>query len=170
VPRNWITIRVELLGGRGIECNPSPGRAMLVGPHHTFADLATSIDQAFARWDLSHLHLFELPDGRFLGQASPDWDLDVLDETSFTVASTIGVGERFVYVFDLGDDWRHACEVETTDVDPADAYGIVPPTPVPIWGWGWIPDQYGRRSPDDDGEEEWELRWVKTSDGADEER
>jgi len=140
VPRNWITIRVELLGGRGIECNPSPGRAMLVGPHHTFRR-PRGLDQSFARWDLSH-----------------------------PVTSTVGVGDRFVYVFDLGDDWRHACEVETTDVDPADAYGIVPPTPVPIWGWGWIPDQYGRRLPDDDGEEEWELRWVKTPDGADEER
>jgi hypothetical protein len=41
---------------------------------------------------------------------------------------------------------------------------------VLIWGWGWIPDQYGRRSSEDDSEEEWELRWVKISDGADEER
>jgi hypothetical protein len=143
---------------------------MIVGPRHTFADLAVAVDQAFARWDLSHLHLFRLHDGRFLGAASPEWDLDVLDETSLTVASTVGVGERFDYVFDLGDDWRHSCEVEGADVDPIDAYGLVPRTPVPIWGWGWIPDQYGRRESEDDGQEEWQLRWVKTSDGADEER
>jgi hypothetical protein len=168
LPRNWITIRVDLLGGRGIDCDPPPGRTMLVGPRHTFAELAVSIDQAFARWDLSHLHLFELTDGRFLGQPSPEWDLDVLDETSFKVASTVGVGESFVYVFDLGDDWRHSCEVEAAEVDPADTFGTVPRTPEAIWGWGWIPDQYGRRSLDDDGEEEWELRWVRT--GADAER
>ena len=143
---------------------------MIVGPRHTFADLAAAVDQAFARWDLSHLHQFRLPDGRLLGEASPEWDQDVVDETSLTVASTVGVGDHFDYVFDLGDDWRHSCEVEATYVDPTEAYGVVPPTPVPIWGWGWIPDQYGRRSPDDDGDEEWEMRWVKTSAGPDEER
>jgi hypothetical protein len=159
-----------LLGGRGIDCDPPPGRTMLVGPGHTFADLATAVDQAFARWDRSHLHLFRLSDGRLLGEASPEWDQDVLDETGLTVASTVGVEDQFDYVFDLGDDWRHACEVEATDVDPTEAYGVVPSTPVPIWGWGWIPDQYGRRSPDDDGDEEWEMRWVNTSAGPDEER
>lgn len=50
----------------------------------------------------------------------------------------------FVYVFDLGDDWRHRCEIQSVDVDPAEAYGTLPDTPVPIWGWGWFPDQYGR--------------------------
>jgi hypothetical protein len=38
-----------------------------------------------------------------------------MDETSLTVASTVEVGERFDYVFDLGDDWRHSCEVEAAD-------------------------------------------------------
>jgi hypothetical protein len=165
-----MAIRVALLSGRGINCDPPPGRTMIVGPRHTFADLAAALDQAFARWDLSHTHLFELPDGRLLGEASPEWDQKVLDETSLTVASTVKDEDRFYYVFDLGDDWRHACDVEATDVDPIEAYGVIPRTPVPIWGWGWIPDQYGRRSVEDDGDEEWELRWVKTSDGADEER
>lgn len=164
MPGNWIAIRVTLLGGGGIDCDPPPGRTMIVGPRHTFADLATAVDQAFARWDLSHLHLFQLPDGRLLGPASPEWDQDVADEASRRVASTVGLGERFDYVFDLGDDWRHSCEVEATDVDPIDVYGVVPRSPVPIWGWGWIPDQYGRRSSEGDGDEEWQLRWVKTSD------
>ena len=25
---------------------------------------------------------------------------------------------RFTYVYDLGDEWRHECEVEGVDVDP----------------------------------------------------
>ena len=30
---------------------------------------------------------------------------------------------------------------------------VTPPTgPLPYWGWGEIPDQYGRRTSDDDGE------------------
>jgi hypothetical protein len=35
--------------------------------------------------------------------------------------------------------------------DPVESYGIVPDGPVAIWGWGSIPDQYGRRSFDDEG-------------------
>lgn len=65
--RTWLAIEVELLGGGGIDCEPLPGRVMIAGPSHTFAQLATAIDAAFARWDLSHLHEFELPDGRLVG-------------------------------------------------------------------------------------------------------
>ena len=39
---------------------------------HTFADLATAIDDAFARWDRAHLHLFERSERRLL--TSPEWD------------------------------------------------------------------------------------------------
>jgi hypothetical protein len=55
-----LRIRVDLLGGRGIELDPTPGRVMIVGPSHTFEQFAESIDSAFARHDLSHLHEFEL--------------------------------------------------------------------------------------------------------------
>jgi hypothetical protein len=56
-----------LLGGGGIVCDPPPGRIFLVGPRHSFADFAEAIDAAFARWGLSHLHDFELADGRLIG-------------------------------------------------------------------------------------------------------
>ena len=68
----WLQIRVELEGGRDIECEPPPGRVFIVGPKHSFAQLAEAIDLAFARWDASHLHLFELPDGRRVGFADED--------------------------------------------------------------------------------------------------
>ena len=152
--KNWITVRVELLGGRDIVCDPPPGRIMLVGSRHTFADLAVAIDSAFARWDLSHLHLFELEDGRTIGEPDPNWDTEILDEGSLSVAGTLAPGDGFTYVFDLGDDWRHACRLEGTGVDPVEAYGVAPAAPVPIWGWGSIPDQYGRRTEDDTGEDE----------------
>ena len=32
-----------------------------------------------------------------------------------------------------------------------EAYGIVPPRPVAVFGWGDLPDQYGRRWSSDDG-------------------
>ena len=151
MPRGWMTIRVTLLGGGGIECDPAPGRTMLVGPRHTFADLAKGIDAAFGRWDLSHLHMFELANGRQISSPDPDWD--VADEGALKVSAELGGGDRFVYVFDLGDNWTHACEVEDMDVDPVEVSGILPSEPVPIWGWGSIPDQYGRRWPDDTGED-----------------
>ena len=73
--RRWISIRVELLGGRGEELWPYPGRVFAVGPAHTFADLARAIDNAFARWDLSHLSLFTLADGRVVTDAETGADL-----------------------------------------------------------------------------------------------
>jgi hypothetical protein len=116
--RTWLQIRVELLGGGGIGCDPLPGRIMLVGPAHTFEHLARSIEAAFARWDLSHLHLFELPDGRRVGFPDDDGFGDEvwIGHATLKVAREVGPGDEFTYVFDLGDDW------------------------------GWIPDQYGRES------------------------
>ena len=50
------------------------------------------------------------------------------------------------------DDWTHLCTVAEQRIDPLEALGIVPDRPLPYWGWREIPDQYGRRSEDDDGE------------------
>jgi hypothetical protein len=55
----WLQIRVDLLEGRGEQCDPSPGRIFLVGPTHGFDRFATAIDAAFGRWDISHLHAFD---------------------------------------------------------------------------------------------------------------
>ncbi|HYB25527.1 MAG TPA: hypothetical protein VEF89_02820 [Solirubrobacteraceae bacterium] len=156
--RTWLAIEVELLGGGGIECDPPPGRVMIVGPSHTFAQLAEAIDAAFARWDLSHLHEFELPDGRLVGYPDDTYESDVvwLDHAKLKVARELKPGMEFSYVFDLGDNWRHRCRIQERKVDPLDAYGVVPSAPVPVWGWGSIPDQYGRRSRDgSDEDEEW---------------
>jgi hypothetical protein len=156
VARTWLRIRVDLLGGRGVACDPSPGRIFLVGPSHSFEQFAESIDAAFARWDLSHLHNFELGDGRLIGYPDDSFapELVWLDHAKLKVAKEIKPGEEFEYVFDLGDNWQHRCTVEPEKGDPLEEYGIVPERPVAIWGWGSIPDQYGRRSFDDDGEDE----------------
>ncbi|MEX2458250.1 MAG: hypothetical protein WD770_04630 [Actinomycetota bacterium] len=147
MPRDWITIRVDLLSGHGEDLEPSPGRIMLVGPRHTFADLSQAIDDAFARWDQSHLHVFGLGDGRDIGPPDPDGELDFEDEASVVVASAVKPGEVFRYEFDFGDSWEHRCTVQDAGVDPREAYGETPRRPVPIWGWGRIPDQYGRTEP-----------------------
>ncbi len=149
----WLQVRVELLGGGGIECHPPPGRIFLVGPRHTFEQLASAIDVAFARWDISHLHSFELADGRLIG--FPDDDdfgsgVTWLDHAKLKVAAEVRPGEAFDYVFDLGDNWLHRCTVAAEKIDPVEEFDDPPPpVPVPIWGWGTIPDQYGRISPEE---------------------
>jgi hypothetical protein len=146
--RTWLQVRVELESGRDIVCDPRPGRVFIVGPMHSFARLASAIDAAFARWDLGHLHGFELSDGRRVGISDLDWDPPWLDYRKFKVVREVKPGDSFAYTFDFGDDWRHACSVLAEKVDPLEVYGGTPLQPIAIEGWGWIPDQYGRRSED----------------------
>ena len=58
-----MSVRVELVSGRGMELWPRPGRVFAVARSHTFGQLADAIDLAFARWDLAHMHMFTLADG-----------------------------------------------------------------------------------------------------------
>ncbi|HEX6149641.1 hypothetical protein [Nocardioides sp.] len=159
--RTWMSVTVELLGGRGEELWPWPGRILAVGPSHTFMDLADAVNDAFARWDRSHLSVFTLANGRVVtdqetgaemagsigGPIIAPLDIDVA-----RVARTVEPGSEFRFVFDLGDSWTHRCVVEKDKVDPLELLGIRPDVPMPYWGWGTIPDQYGRRWADDDGE------------------
>lgn len=118
---------------------------MVASPTHTLAELAEAIDLAFARWDHSHLHAFEFDDGKRYMLGGSEFEPEVINSTGVTLnALGLRVGTLFDYVFDIGDDWRHRCEVQSTDVDPEEEYGAPPDQPVPIWGWGWIPDQYSR--------------------------
>lgn len=102
--RTWLAIEVELLGGGGIDCDPPPGRVMIVGPSHTFAQLAEAIDAAFARWDLSHLHEFELPDGRLVGYPDDSFEPDVVwqDHAKLKPARELKPGMEFSYVVRSG--------------------------------------------------------------------
>jgi len=146
--RTWLRIKVDLLGGHGVDLEPAPGRIFIVGPSHTFGDLAEAIDLGFARWDLAHLHGFVLADGRRVGILDPEYPEEWLDETTLKVTEEMKPGDAFDYIFDFGDDWRHRVTVEPGKADPLEEYGAVPSSPVPIWGWGMIPDQYFRDSLD----------------------
>jgi hypothetical protein len=159
--RTWLSVTVELLGGRGEELWPWPGRTFAVGTSHTFMDLADAVNGAFARWDRSHLSIFTLADGRIVTDLETGAEmaesidgpiLAPLDIASARVARTVEPGEEFQYTFDLSDNWTHRCLVEKDQVDPLEVLGIRPDVPMPYWGWGTIPDQYGRRWADDDGE------------------
>ncbi len=146
----WMSIRVELVQGRGEALWPRPGRLFVAASAHTFGQLATAIDAAFARWDLSHLHEFELPREVRIGPFDPDNEA-TLDE-AHEVLSRLAAAQQFVYSFDFGDDWAHLCTVIDHDLQLATVLASAPRCPTPVFGWGDIPDQYGRSWAEDNGE------------------
>jgi Plasmid pRiA4b ORF-3-like protein len=149
--KTWIQIRVDLLGGRDIECKPQPGRIIAVGPRHSFAALSEAIDGAFARYDLGHLHGFELKGDRHIGIPDDDWpEPEWENEARLSVAKEVSAGDVFAYTFDFGDSWEHRCTVLPDKLDPTVDLGGAPSAPLVIDGWGWIPDQYGRESYDEE--------------------
>jgi hypothetical protein len=150
---DWMTIRVVLAAQSDEPLDSPPGRVLLAHVDHSFADLAEAIDTAFGRWDLTPLHEFDV-DGRVLrpdGEAGEDEDSDELTLREAGLAE----GDRFTYVFDLGEGWEHTCRVEEAGLDPFDDDegddddGEEPESPVPVFGWGSIPDQYGRETEED---------------------
>ena len=60
--RTWLSIRVELVQGLADRFWPRPGRLFAASRAHTFEQLSTAIDDAFARWDRSHLWAFRFID------------------------------------------------------------------------------------------------------------
>ena len=130
------------------------GRIFAAARSHRFSQLADAIDTAFARWDRAHLWQFEFDDGRRIGLPDPDDLDDELLDGAATKLATLRPGEQFVYEFDFGDSWTHLCTVAPERIDPEEVLGIAPRSPLPYWGWGAMPDQYGRRWADDEGEDD----------------
>jgi len=153
--RTWLSIRVELVEGRGEEYWPRPGRIFAAARSHSFAHLAEAVDGAFARWDRAHLHDFSFADGGRLTTPHPGWDegAPAIDDRKAKL-SRLALGEQFAYEFDLGDGWTHLCTVGEARIDPLEVLGLIPNRPLAYWGWGAIPDQYGRRWEVDDGQAE----------------
>ncbi|MCI0634711.1 MAG: plasmid pRiA4b ORF-3 family protein [Actinobacteria bacterium] len=146
---DWSVIRVELVGGPSEDLDPPPGRDFLVSSGHSLMQFGVAIDYAFARWDLGHLHAFRMSDGlEYMLGGDEDRSIPSTDSTRIGLLG-LAQGATFEYVFDLGDEWVHRCEVLTVDVDPQEEFGDEPIAPVPLFGWGTIPDQYGRTTPDD---------------------
>jgi hypothetical protein len=147
----WLSIKVDLVSGRGGPLWPRPGRVFAAASSHTFEQLATAIDTGFARWDLAHLHTYDLSADRLIVSRYDDDPPEHAEDSNRVKWSRLKPGERFAYTFDLGDNWTHLCTVDDHRIDPHEIIGLVPKHPVPYFGWGSIPDQYGRRVEHDDG-------------------
>src|ERR1700733_1307460 len=69
--RTWLSIRVDLVEGHGEQYWPRPGRIFAAARSHSFRQLASAIDDAFARWDRSHLQEFTLTGQTRLSRPDP---------------------------------------------------------------------------------------------------
>ncbi|WP_423185009.1 hypothetical protein [Arthrobacter sp. NyZ413] len=47
-----------------------------------------------------------------------------LDIAAAKVVRTVGPGDEFQFVFDLGDSWMHRCVVGEVKIDPVEVLGI----------------------------------------------
>ena len=70
--------------------------------------------QAAMGWTDSHLHQFE-KDGKHWGvpEHYEDGDIDIIDERRTKISAILRAqGDSVLYVYDLGDDWRHEVVLE----------------------------------------------------------
>ena len=111
-----LQFRIELLG-----IQPLIWRRIHVPGDYTFWDLHVAIQSAFA-WHDSHLHEFRLTGSngerhRFglpvQGDFDDGSDRDLMRDWQFKVADYLDVkGQRIEYLYDFGDNWRHAIVFE----------------------------------------------------------
>ncbi len=87
-------------------------------------DQLHEILQAALGWENHHMHVFTFGEEEF---GVPDPELGFSDERQVTLAHLItGVGDRFRYTYDFGDDWEHELVVEElTHADPETHYPIL---------------------------------------------
>jgi hypothetical protein len=149
---DWLTVRVVLVGRADEPLDAQAGRVLLVRADHTFAELAEAVDVAFGRWDLTPSHVFSVGRRRLWSDATIASGAPAELSGDVQLGEALGDGSTFSYLFDLGERWEHACDVEGLDEDPVEAYGAEPELPVPVFGWGSLPDQYGRDREDEEEE------------------
>lgn len=109
--RIWLSLTVELLGGRGTDLWPYP----------------------FARWDLSHLSSFLLADQRMITDAETGSEL--LNAIRGPIPTVLEIGST-QFTFDLGDQWVHRCRVGEERVDPVEVLGGIPEQPMAYFAGG----------------------------------
>jgi hypothetical protein len=80
--------------------------------------------QAVMGWNGGHLYAFEVG-GRRIGEPDDSWG-DSLEDSRRVTLSTVAKrkGDRLVYTYDFGDDWRHHLLVEKTDCLDADEHRV----------------------------------------------
>ena len=128
-------------------------RHLRIDADDTLADLSEAILDAFA-FDNDHLHVFfmdnhvwsENPDACYWSDPDDEMDDNVNPPTDEVTLRELKLaeGQKFLYLFDFGDEWRFSCRVLKVLEEQTKE-------PQVIRSVGEAPEQY----PDFD-EEEWE--------------
>lgn len=101
-------VKITLIGSQ-----PPIWRRVLVAGD-TRLDRLHGIFQKAMGWRDCHLHMFEAGEARY-APPTPDWD-EMEDESAATLRDIAPkAGSSFIYVYDMGDGWRHEVEVEAIE-------------------------------------------------------
>ena len=105
-PQSLYQIRVTLLG-----ISPPIWRQVLV-PRHVNLRRLHEILLVVMGWQGSHLYQFRV-EGDYIGEPDPDFDFDMQHAERAALSDLYhGSGTKFVYEYDLGDNWEHEVVME----------------------------------------------------------
>lgn len=113
-------VRVTLLG-----ITPAIWRRFLLPGNIKLEQVHECIQGAFG-WQNCHLHEFEIAGKRY-GDPDGNGDRALISERgtkSKLKFFDLQVGDKFLYIYDFGDDWRHELEIEA--ILPPDPKGFYP--------------------------------------------
>ena len=95
------------------DVTPEIWRRVVVPAATSLAGLHTVI-QAAMGWEDSHLHMFMVNGHRYGIPEDDDGDSgsELLDAAQYRLGDLVVAGDRFFYIYDFGDDWRHEITVK----------------------------------------------------------
>jgi hypothetical protein len=98
---------------------PPIWRRLEVTSTTSLAELQKIIHTAFG-WSGSHLWVFETARGEY---GDPDPEMGFGDAAHVTLGTSApSIGSKLLYLYDFGDDWRHAIVVEAIDPGQGDVH------------------------------------------------
>jgi hypothetical protein len=114
-----VQIKIRLLG-----VSKPPVWRRLQLPADTRLDHLHDIIIAAFGWEDCHMHVFTSGHEEF---GEPDPELGFNDDRRVTLGELIGgIGDRFRYTYDFGDNWEHEIVVEDLlDADPDSHYPVL---------------------------------------------
>lgn len=105
-------------------------RRIVVPADLSFAQLSVVLNEAMG-WSGEHMYSFEFPDLQLrLEELNENYDyffedMDVDDPSEIMLEAYLDLENRFTYVFDFGNDWRHTVMVEKILTDYDRRYPVI---------------------------------------------
>jgi hypothetical protein len=132
---DWLLVQAEVLRVSDLEqVEATEVRTLLVGPRHTFGQVADAVNLAFTRWGLGCDVRFRLSEDGCDGRPRAN--------AESCVADTVPEGDSFTLVFEGARRLVHRCRVVAANVDVRKELGFTPRRPIaqevlgPRSGWG----------------------------------